>query len=88
MEPALLPNALNAAKDIGLPESAIYILEGEVQGKKSFGDLIREVKARGTSRVPIRPAHKNTLAYLVFSSGTSGLPKGMFGMNFGIPYLN
>lgn len=77
VEPALLPNALKAAKEVGLPESAIYILEGKVEGKTSFEDLIHGVRTRGTPRVPVRPAHKNTLAYLVFSSGTSGLPKGM-----------
>ena len=76
VDPALLPNAIKAAKEVGLPESAIYILEGEAPGRKSFEDLIRDVKQRGTPRVPVKPAHRNTLAYLVFSSGTSGLPKG------------
>ncbi len=76
MEPALLPKALEAAKEVGLPESSIHILEGRVEGRESFQDLITNVKQRGLQRIPPKPAKKGTLAYLIFSSGTAGLPKG------------
>jgi long-subunit acyl-CoA synthetase (AMP-forming) len=45
-------------------------------GRKSFSELIADVQTKGIPAVAVRPAAKNTLAYLVFSSGTTGLPKG------------
>lgn len=77
VQPSLLPNALAAAKEIGLPEDNIFILEGKADGKQSFQDLVDITRSRGIARVPMKPVHKDTLAYLVFSSGTTGLPKGM-----------
>ncbi len=76
VQPSLLPNALAAAKEVGVSEDNIYILEGKAEGKQSFHDLVNGIKSRGTPRVQVRPASKTTLAYLVFSSGTTGLPKG------------
>lgn len=77
VEAGLLPKALEAAKEVGLPDSAIHLLEGKAAGKKNFQDMIHEVRTRGLERVAAKPATKKTLAYLVFSSGTSGLPKGL-----------
>lgn len=68
----LLPLALSS----GLPGDRIYILEGHVQGRPSYGDLVARAQSNGLPRLPIQPAQTDTLAYLVFSSGTSGLPKG------------
>ena len=76
VQPALLPRALEAAKQFGLPEDRIYILEGKSEGRKSFQDMSDDIRRRGTPIVPVKQVTKNTLAYLVFSSGTSGLPKG------------
>ena len=45
---------------------------------KTFRGIIQNVRKRKVPLVDIRPAGKDTLAYLVFSSGTSGLPKGMY----------
>ena len=78
VQPALLPNALEAAKQVGLPEDRIFVLEGKVDGRRSFQDLADQVKRNGVPTTPVKPAGKDTLAYLVFSSGTSGLPKGLF----------
>jgi len=72
----MYPHALAAAKEIGFPEEKIFILQGEVKGKVSLPRLIDNVKARGLPRVPTQPVGDETLAYLVFSSGTTGLPKG------------
>jgi acyl-CoA synthetase (AMP-forming)/AMP-acid ligase II len=69
----LYPHALAAAKEIGLPEAKISILQGEVKGKLSLPRLIDNVNARGLSRVPTHTVADDTLAYLVFSSGTTGL---------------
>ena len=76
VEPALLPKALEAAKEVGLPESSIHVLEGHVQGRRSLQELVAHVRKNGLKRIPPKPATKKTLAYLIFSSGTSGLPKG------------
>lgn len=43
---------------------------------KAFGGMIDRVRKIGPPRTPVRPAGRDTLAYLVFSSGTTGLPKG------------
>ena len=70
-----LENARIVAKEAGFSESdGIFILEGEAKGNRSFDDLVRAVKepAKGYAK----PVGKDALAYLVFSSGTTGLPKG------------
>lgn len=74
----LYPHAAAAAKMIGLSEKRIFILQGEVAGKASLPRLIQDVKARGLSKIATREVQDDTLAYLVFSSGTTGLPKGYF----------
>ena len=76
VQPELLENALRAAKEVGLPAEHIYILEGHSPGRKSFQDLVNDSRRRRLPRVTAKPAKKNTLAYMVFSSGTTGLPKG------------
>jgi acyl-CoA synthetase (AMP-forming)/AMP-acid ligase II len=73
--PSLLPLALTS----GLPEDRIYILEGERDGYTSYSQLVSSArKNHSIPRLPVRHATKDTLAYLAFSSGTSGPPKGMY----------
>ena len=73
----LLDVVLPVAKTVGLSSKRIYILGGgAVPGRLSLKDLIGRVKKRGTKREEVRPAKKDWIAYLIFSSGTSGLPKG------------
>ena len=70
-----LESARIVAREAGFSESdGIFILEGEVKGRRSFDDLVRSVRepAKGYAK----PVGKDALAYLVFSSGTTGLPKG------------
>lgn len=79
VQPSLLPTALAAAKEIGLPEANIFVLEGKSDdGRSSLQDFVKRVRDHHIPRTPVRPATKDTLAYLVFSSGTSGLPKGQY----------
>lgn len=72
--PSLLPLALNS----GIPAARIYLLEGENKSHTSYDQLISSVRKNSISRLPVRHATKDTLAYMIFSSGTSGLPKGMY----------
>lgn len=74
VSPKKLPMAREAAKKIGLPDDKIYVLQGKVEGRRSLADMIHDVRAKGILRVASRPVKKDTLAYLIFSSGTSGLP--------------
>ena len=70
-----LRNAQIVAKEAGFPESdGIFILEGKVKGKRSFDDLVCSVgePAKGYAK----PVGGDALAYLTFSSGTTGPPKG------------
>ncbi len=73
----LFPLVLSQAKVAGLSRKKIFILGGRIRGRKSFSDMISHVKVNiPVYENKVRPARKDTLAYLVFSSGTSGLPKG------------
>ena len=77
---SILPRFLPVAREFGFPEDHIYILEGENKaGPKlpSLDQLVQKVRSDKIPREPVREAGKDTLAYLVFSSGTSGLPKGI-----------
>ena len=76
---SILPRFLPVARQLGFPEDHIYILEGTNPTDlrlPSFEHLIQNVRSKKIPREPVRPAETNTLAYLTFSSGTSGLPKG------------
>ena len=73
---SLYSNAVDVAKQVGIPVQSIQILEGAIPGRQDFLTLLRTLRQRGVQRVPVKPVTKDTLAYLVFSSGTSGLPKG------------
>ncbi|EPQ54625.1 acetyl-CoA synthetase-like protein [Gloeophyllum trabeum ATCC 11539] len=75
--PDLVSLAQRCAKEVGLPQDKIYILEGHAKGKRSYHDLVVTARKRKIPRPSIRPAVKDTLAYLVFSSGTTGLPKAV-----------
>lgn len=77
VQPKFLHLIQSVAQDIGFPNSRIYILDGEVDGRWSLGQMVAAVKKNFTSRLTARPAGKDTLAYLIFSSGTSGLPKSL-----------
>ena len=70
-----LESARIIAKEAGFPESdGIFILEGKAEGNRSFDDLVRSVKEPAKDYA--KPVSKDALAYLLFSSGTTGPPKG------------
>jgi long-subunit acyl-CoA synthetase (AMP-forming) len=74
---------LPVTKEVGLSRDRIYLMKETGATKsvsktlKSFRDIIQAVRKSKVPTIDIRPAGKDTLAYLVFSSGTSGLPKGI-----------
>ena len=76
VDPKFLKNVLSVAKEIGMDLNKIYLIKGEAEGRRSIRSIIRDARNEQIPPVDIRPANKNTLAYLIFSSGTSGLPKG------------
>ena len=71
-----LTMVLPVAKERGMDLNHIYLMEGNAKGRKSFWSIIGDVRKNRIPPMGIRTATKDTLAYLVFSSGTSGLPKG------------
>ena len=73
-----LPTVVPVATELGIDPDRIYLMKGLgiSDGRKSLWSIIEDVRSNKISRVDVRTATKNTLAYLVFSSGTSGLPKG------------
>ncbi|KAG7092990.1 putative NRPS-like protein biosynthetic cluster [Marasmius oreades] len=76
-----LPLVVPAAKEVGIPMDRIYVIDGGdhemVQGHTTLFGLIEGVHRKVIPPVGVRPAKMNTLAYLIFSSGTSGLPKAV-----------
>ena len=72
----LLPLILPVAKVIGISPNKIYVLEGEAKGQKTLSGLIAGVRTKSMKLIAVRSAVKNTLALLMFSSGTTGRPKG------------
>ncbi|KAL0061959.1 hypothetical protein AAF712_011243 [Marasmius tenuissimus] len=77
VQPRYLQAALSVAKEAGLSTKKIYIMGGEVKGHRSLSGMIERVQKVNISQLAPRAAVRDTLAYLVFSSGTSGLPKAV-----------
>ncbi|KAG2125809.1 hypothetical protein DEU56DRAFT_974020 [Suillus clintonianus] len=71
------PSLLSLALTSGLPPDRIYLLEGENKGHTSYDQLVSSTRKNKIPRLPVRHATKDTLAYLVYSSGTSGPPKAV-----------
>ncbi|KAF9451827.1 acetyl-CoA synthetase-like protein [Macrolepiota fuliginosa MF-IS2] len=75
--PQYLSRVTPIAQEVGIPEDNIYLMNEDVEGQKSMESLIREVNRKNIPEESVRIVPKDTIAYLVFSSGTSGLPKAV-----------
>lgn len=74
----LLPVARAAAKKVGLPEDRIFLIGDERDTSGVFKHFTSIRNLAGTSRFRrARVDPKKDVAYLVYSSGTTGLPKGV-----------
>ena len=72
----LLSTVLPVAKELGISSRRIFLMSGHTPGRQSFSQLIDATQKKKADIIPVRPVQRDTLAYLIFSSGTTGLPKG------------
>ncbi|RMZ69502.1 4-coumarate- ligase 2 [Pyrenophora seminiperda CCB06] len=81
--PGSMEVAAASAKAVGLPQSNVFLLEGELPGYTTVQDLIRMGESYGESgqappfKLPPGKKNKDVCAFLSFSSGTTGLPKAV-----------
>ena len=71
----LLPTFVSVVENMGM--EYIYILGQKVEGLRNFEEMVENTRSRAMALVSPRPATRDTLAYLIFSSGTTGPPKGL-----------
>lgn len=76
VHPDLLPIALPAAKEVGIPSEAVFCFGGKNVGSVQPWQTILAEEKIGFAKTKAID-NKNDLAYLVYSSGTTGLAKGV-----------
>jgi acyl-CoA synthetase (AMP-forming)/AMP-acid ligase II len=69
----LLPALISMIENMGTEN--IYILGQKIEGFRNLEEMIEDTRSRAMAPASPRPAKRDTLAYLVFSSGTTGFPK-------------
>jgi 4-coumarate--CoA ligase len=75
---ANLDVARKAAKEVGIPDSSIILLGHETDSSRKFKHWTNIRNLDGLQRYrPVKFSPKIDLAFLVYSSGTTGRPKGV-----------
>lgn len=78
-----LPVAIPAARNAGIPQDRIILLEGKKEGFTTIQDLVAFGESFGPNcqiqpfKIPTGQTNKELCGFLSFSSGTTGLPKAV-----------
>ncbi len=81
--PSSMGVARTAAKNAGIPEDRIFLLEGEFEDYTTMKQLLEVGKSYGPDgqvrpfKIPTGKKNGSVCGFLSFSSGTTGLPKAV-----------
>jgi len=75
--PQYRSRVLPIAAELGIPSHEVYLMNEDISGQVSVESLIRRAKEKQIPEEQVRIVPKDTLGSFIFSSGTTGLPKGL-----------